>query len=85
MRTETKKVRRLSDKQLLENIQSLIQETGENRARDGLGHTPQRFLRAFRFLSSGYGKDSTEIINRAVFDGPYSQMVIVPFRLRYRD
>ncbi|MBI1861098.1 MAG: GTP cyclohydrolase I FolE [Deltaproteobacteria bacterium] len=67
----------MSDDQLMKNIQTLIQSAGEDPHRDGLEKTPERYLKAFKFLTSGYAKDPNEVINGAIFDVPYSEMVII--------
>ena len=63
--------------ELLENLKELLTSIGENPNRDGLQKTPYRFLKAFDFLTHGYAKDPDQIINGALFDAPYSEMVIV--------
>lgn len=67
----------MSDEQLLVNIQALIKAAGEDPHRDGLERTPSRFLKAFRFLTSGYSKDPVQVINGAIFEVPYTEMVIM--------
>ncbi len=67
----------MSDDQLLGNIKNLIQAAGEDPSRAGLERTPERFLKAFKFLTSGYAKNPVEVINGAIFDVPYSEMVII--------
>jgi GTP cyclohydrolase I len=63
--------------ELLENLKDLLLAVGEDPSRDGLQKTPYRFLKAFDFLTHGYSKDPQSIINGALFDAPYSEMVIV--------
>src|SRR5688572_25051748 len=66
-----------SDKQLGEHITALIKSIGEDPQREGLDRTPERFLKAFRFMTQGYTKSVPEIINGELFEAPYSEMVIV--------
>lgn len=66
-----------SNQDLINNIQSLLQAVGEDPNRDGLLRTPARFLKAFKFLTQGYDKNPVEIIQQALFDADYSEMVIV--------
>lgn len=66
-----------TDPKLTEQIKGLLREIGEDPERDGLQRTPYRFLKSFRFLTNGYEKDPETIINGALFDAPYSEMVIV--------
>ena len=58
-------------------VRSLIESVGEDPQRDGLLHTPERFERAFRYLTSGYQQDPEKILNGAVFDVCYDEMVVV--------
>ena len=45
--------------------------------RDGLAHTPERVERSLKFLTSGYESDVKTVLNGALFDVDYSEMVIV--------
>ena len=45
--------------------------------RDGLTHTPARVERSLKFLTSGYESDVKTVLNGALFDVDYSEMVIV--------
>jgi GTP cyclohydrolase I len=58
-------------------ISRLLIELGENPAREGLVRTPKRVEKALKFLTSGYDADIDEILNGALFDVDYSEMVIV--------
>lgn len=66
-----------TDKKLVANIEDLLRSVGEDPQRDGLQKTPERFLKAFRFVTGGYTESVSKIINGALFDAPYSEMVIV--------
>ncbi|MBI5595002.1 MAG: GTP cyclohydrolase I FolE [Elusimicrobia bacterium] len=50
---------------------------GEDPTRQGLEKTPGRVARAFKELTSGYWQDVDRIINNALFDVEYSEMVVV--------
>ncbi len=58
-------------------IERLIREVGEDPAREGLLHTPDRVARSLRFLLSGYERNVAEVINGAVFAELYQEMVLV--------
>ena len=58
-------------------IHALLKELGEDPGRDGLQNTPSRVARSFRFLTSGYDQDPREILNDALFDVSYDEMVVV--------
>src|SRR5438874_3460885 len=62
---------------MIEEIRSILTKIGEDPKRDGLENTPARVDRAFRFLTSGYGMDPNDILNKALFDVAYDEMVIV--------
>lgn len=58
-------------------IAALLKDLGEEPGRDGLQRTPERVARAYRFLTGGYGQDPAEILNRAMFEVSYNEMVII--------
>jgi GTP cyclohydrolase I len=58
-------------------ITTLLKELGEDPGRDGLERTPLRVAKAMRFLTSGYAKNPVELLNGALFDVTYDEMVIV--------
>ncbi len=58
-------------------IRGLLEELGEDPNREGLRKTPERFSRAMRTLTSGYGQDPDELLGKAVFDEDYDEMVVV--------
>lgn len=67
-----------SCKQIIENaISSILDAVGEDRSRSGLAETPRRVARMYDELLSGYQVDSSEILNGALFDVDYDQMVVV--------
>jgi len=58
-------------------IAKLLQELGEDPGRDGLLRTPKRVAKAMRFFCTGYSQDPKQILNNALFDVSYDEMVIV--------
>jgi GTP cyclohydrolase I len=58
-------------------VRALLKELGEDPGRDGLQKTPDRVARSYRFLTSGYGQDPREILNDALFEVSYDEMVVV--------
>jgi len=62
---------------MINEIRHILTELGEDPARDGLTKTPQRVDGALRYLTSGYRKDADQILNGALFDVAYDEMVIV--------
>ena len=55
----------------------LLKEIGENPNREGLLNTPDRVSRSWEYLSKGYRQDIKELINSAIFNEKYDQMVAV--------
>lgn len=62
---------------IAQNVESILKELGEDPSRDGLLHTPERAEKAMRFLTSGYFASMDQIVNNALFDVEYDEMVIV--------
>jgi len=58
-------------------MRQVLRLIGENPERDGLRHTPERFEKALRFLTSGYHQDPEKVLNGAMFSVCYDQMVLV--------
>jgi GTP cyclohydrolase I len=56
---------------------SILEAVGEDPDRDGLKRTPERVARAYEELLSGYRTDPAKLINDAIFDVEYDDMVIV--------
>ena len=55
----------------------LLGQIGEDLERQGLQKTPQRAAEAFQFLTQGYHQTIDEVLNDAIFDEEYDEMVIV--------
>ena len=62
---------------IAELIVKLLAQIGEDPARDGLVKTPGRVEGAMGFLTEGYHQDVLEVVNGALFDVDYDEMVIV--------
>jgi GTP cyclohydrolase IA len=60
-----------------EIVRNLLSELGEDTGRPGLERTPRRVAKAFDFFTQGYNKKIREVINGAVFEEKYDEMVIV--------
>ena len=58
-------------------ITKILQALGEDPSRDGLLRTPVRVEKALRFLTSGYEADISKVVNNAIFEVKYDEMVIV--------
>ncbi len=55
----------------------ILQELGEDPSRNGLARTPARAEKALRFLTTGYYEKLEDIVNGALFDVDYDEMVVV--------
>jgi GTP cyclohydrolase I len=60
-----------------ESVTHLLRALGENPERDGLKNTPRRVARMYGELLAGYHMDPQAMINGALFDVQYDEMVIV--------
>ena len=58
-------------------VREMIGALGEDVDREGLGRTPERVEKAMRYLTSGYTTDLGKIVNDAIFNEKYDEMVIV--------
>ncbi|MBS1854730.1 MAG: GTP cyclohydrolase I FolE [Acidobacteria bacterium] len=58
-------------------IEELLGRLGEDPQRDGLLRTPHRVERALKFLTSGYDMDVQKVLNGALYDVKYDEMVVV--------
>jgi GTP cyclohydrolase I len=58
-------------------VEELLVRLGEDPKRDGLVLTPNRVDKALRFLTSGYHTDIAKILNGALYEVKYDEMVVV--------
>jgi GTP cyclohydrolase I len=58
-------------------VEQLLQAVGEDPDREGLKYTPKRVARMYSELLAGYQVDSKRMINGALFDITYDEMVLV--------
>lgn len=63
--------------ELSEHVESIIKLIGEDPTREGLLKTPSRVAKAFLELTTGYHVDIDALINRAIFNEDYNEMVVV--------
>ena len=69
---------KIPDTQRIEEIvRDLLGFLGENSEREGLLRTPKRVAATLRYLTQGYRQDVQRILNNAIFEEPYSEMVVV--------
>ena len=58
-------------------VRQILEAVGENPDREGLRKTPERFEKAFCYLTSGYRQDPGKLLSGAMFEVAYDQMVVV--------
>lgn len=58
-------------------VKQLLTSLGEDPAREGLEKTPKRVAASLKYLTSGYHKDIKLVLNDAVFDEKYDEMVVL--------
>ncbi len=60
-----------------ESVAHLLKALGENPEREGLKNTPRRVARMYSELLAGYSVDPVAMINGALFEVKYDEMVLV--------
>ena len=68
---------RINQANVEESVREILVNIGENPERDGLQKTPNRVARMFDELTAGYHTDPVKLINGAIFEADYDEMVIV--------
>jgi GTP cyclohydrolase I len=58
-------------------VKKILTAIGEDPNREGIRDTPDRVARMYAELLDGYRQDPIELVNGAVFDEDYDEMVIV--------
>ena len=59
------------------SVEIILDEIGEDKTREGLLKTPNRVAKAYEFLTQGYTQNIEDVLNGAVFNEEYNEMVIV--------
>jgi GTP cyclohydrolase IA len=68
---------KLDNNKLQKIIYELIETIGEDPKREGLLNTPKRVARAYEFLTEGYNTKIETVMNNAIFNEKYNEMVLV--------
>jgi GTP cyclohydrolase I len=71
---QTAPIRALDTEEL---IYQLLQNIGQDPQQEGLQRTPNRVARMYQELTAGYHVDPEALVNGALFDVDYSEMVLV--------
>ncbi len=67
----------INQAEIRDSVARMIQAFGEDPERDGLLRTPDRVARMYEELLSGYRIDPVKMVNEALFEVDYDEMVIV--------
>jgi GTP cyclohydrolase I len=63
--------------ELADLYRQILEDIGEDPARDGLQNTPERAARAMQYLTRGYHQSLDEVVNNAIFDSDNEEMILV--------
>ena len=63
--------------EIASHVKEILRLLGEDQDREGLLKTPERVAKSLQFLTKGYQEDGLQIIQSAMFDEKYRQMVLV--------
>jgi GTP cyclohydrolase IA len=67
----------LQDSSFAPLIRKVLEQLVDDPDREGLTRTPERVEKALHFLTSGYHTDVQQVVNGALFEVKYDEMVIV--------
>lgn len=67
----------VDEERIADAVSAILVSIGEDPQREGLLRTPLRVANAYQELLSGYRTDPIELLNDAIFDVSYDEMVIV--------
>jgi len=76
-RDGARRLRSVSNRRVEAAVRQILTEIGEDPDRQGLAGTPERVHRMYTELTAGYHVDPERLINGAIFDVDYSEMVVV--------
>jgi GTP cyclohydrolase I len=66
-----------ADSNIAPQIREILAKLGEDPGRQGLQRTPERVDQALKFLTSGYRTDINKVLNGALYEVKYDEMVVV--------
>jgi len=65
------------DANMEEAVKTILNSIGEDPERQGLLRTPERVAKMYREVTVGYKMDPKKLLNGAIFDVEYDEMVVV--------
>jgi GTP cyclohydrolase I len=72
-----KTMRLNQDGEIASRMREILEILGEDPRREGLQRTPERVEDALQFLTSGYSVDLRKLVNGALYEVKYDEMVVV--------
>jgi GTP cyclohydrolase IA len=72
-----KMMRPKQDQPIAPRVREILEQLGEDPLREGLQRTPERVEKALQFLTSGYSVDIRKLVNGALYEVKYDEMVVV--------
>ena len=63
--------------ELSEHMHEVLSLLGEDTEREGLLKTPERVAKSLSYLTQGYHMDAKKILQSAIFEEQYSEMILV--------
>jgi GTP cyclohydrolase I len=72
-----KMMRPKRDQPIAPRVREILEQLGEDPLREGLQRTPERVEKALQFLTSGYSVDIRKLVNGALYEVKYDEMVVV--------
>ena len=67
----------IDQEHIVNAVTGILKAIGEDPSREGLLKTPERVAKAYDELLSGYRTDPIDLLNEAIFEVSYDEMVIV--------
>jgi len=62
---------------IADHVTSILEILGEDPTREGLAKTPERVARSYQFLMQGYALNPKTILQEAMFEEAYDEMILV--------
>ncbi|HEX3880324.1 MAG TPA: GTP cyclohydrolase I FolE [Bryobacteraceae bacterium] len=76
-KAQVKEIRPKQAGEIAPLVRDILAHLGEDPTREGLERTPERVEQALKFLTSGYSVDVPKLVNNALYEVKYDEMVIV--------
>lgn len=64
-------------RRIADDVTDILEAVGEDPDREGLKKTPERVAKAHQFLTQGYAMDPQAILEQAMFEEAYDEMIVV--------